>query len=168
VIRVFRVLKQMVSDGVIEDYAVGGAIGAAFYIEAKATEDIDIFVHVRPELPLFRELDEIYTYLKNKGYEPKREFVVIGGWDVQFLVPAPNSIEDEAIQQANIIRFHNESVRVMMPEYLAAIALQIGREKDIDRVRAFIQQNKVNMDDLRVLVERFELEEPWRRVRMLL
>lgn len=167
-LHVFSIVNEMITDGVIEDYAIGGAIGASFYIEARATEDIDIFVHVRPGTPPFQELTEIYSYLNNKGFLPKSEFVVIQDWDVQFLIPGDGSLEDEAVKQANIIKYHDQNVRVMMPEYLAAISLQVGREKDIDRVRTFIKQEKVSVSDLVTLIERFHLEEQWQKVRMLI
>lgn len=38
------VISQMQSDGVIGKYAIGGAVGATFYLEPAATLDIDIFV----------------------------------------------------------------------------------------------------------------------------
>ena len=39
-----RSLNQLVADNVIEQYAIGDAIGASFYVEAVQTEDIDAFV----------------------------------------------------------------------------------------------------------------------------
>ena len=42
--KTFAVLNQMVADGIIENYAVGGAIAAVFYVEAFSTEDLDVFV----------------------------------------------------------------------------------------------------------------------------
>jgi hypothetical protein len=37
-------INQMQADGVIEEYAIGGAVGATFYLEPAATLDLDIFV----------------------------------------------------------------------------------------------------------------------------
>lgn len=37
-------INQMQADGVIERYAIGGAVGAAFYLEPVATLDVDIFI----------------------------------------------------------------------------------------------------------------------------
>jgi hypothetical protein len=37
------VINQMQADGVIERYAIGGAVGATFYLEPVATLDVDIF-----------------------------------------------------------------------------------------------------------------------------
>jgi len=37
-------LEAAVADGIIERYAIGGAVGATFYIEPAATQDVDVFV----------------------------------------------------------------------------------------------------------------------------
>jgi len=39
----------MQRDGVIERYAIGGAVGATFHLEPVATLDVDTFVAFRPE-----------------------------------------------------------------------------------------------------------------------
>ena len=39
-----RVLAELVAEGVIEDYAIGGAMGATFYLEPVVTMDLDVFV----------------------------------------------------------------------------------------------------------------------------
>ena len=43
---VLTVVNRMQADGVIEPYAIGGAVGATFYLEPVATLDVDIFVVV--------------------------------------------------------------------------------------------------------------------------
>lgn len=40
---VITTINQMQADGVIERYAIGGAVGATFYLEPIATLDVDIF-----------------------------------------------------------------------------------------------------------------------------
>src|SRR4051812_6401852 len=39
-----EVINRMQADGVIDQYAIGGAVGATFYLEPIATVDLDIFV----------------------------------------------------------------------------------------------------------------------------
>lgn len=39
-----ELINRMLADGVIDRYAIGGAVGATFYLEPAATLDIDIFV----------------------------------------------------------------------------------------------------------------------------
>ena len=40
--QVFRVLNDMVRDGAIPNYAIGGAIGAVFDVESFSTQDLDV------------------------------------------------------------------------------------------------------------------------------
>lgn len=46
---VIKAINRMQADGVIEGYAIGGAVGATFYLEPVATLDVDIFVAFRRE-----------------------------------------------------------------------------------------------------------------------
>jgi hypothetical protein len=39
---VIAIINQMQADGVVERYAIGGAVGATFYLEPVATLDVDI------------------------------------------------------------------------------------------------------------------------------
>jgi len=39
-----EMINRMQTDGVIDEYAIGRAVGATFYLEPSATEDVDIFV----------------------------------------------------------------------------------------------------------------------------
>jgi hypothetical protein len=40
-------INQMQADGSIQRYAIGGAVGATFYLEPVATLDVDVFVNSR-------------------------------------------------------------------------------------------------------------------------
>lgn len=46
---VIATVNQMEADGAIDRYAIGGAVGATFYLEPVATLDVDVFVAFRPE-----------------------------------------------------------------------------------------------------------------------
>ena len=43
------IIERLHADDVIGLYAVGGAVGAAFYLEPVATLDVDIFVLFEPD-----------------------------------------------------------------------------------------------------------------------
>lgn len=60
-------LNEIVANGVISDYAIGGAVGAAFYIEAMQTQDVDAFVLMKPEPNGLSSLSPIYAALVAKG-----------------------------------------------------------------------------------------------------
>ncbi|HKS10246.1 MAG TPA: hypothetical protein VJS13_11910 [Pyrinomonadaceae bacterium] len=41
--KVYDVINEMVVDGVIKNYALGGAMAAFFYVEPSYTADMDLF-----------------------------------------------------------------------------------------------------------------------------
>ena len=41
--RVFRVINKMYKEGILKDYAIGGAVATIYYTEPLATQDVDIF-----------------------------------------------------------------------------------------------------------------------------
>ncbi|MGD0814125.1 MAG: hypothetical protein ABSA83_11010 [Verrucomicrobiota bacterium] len=141
--RTIAVINQMQTDRIIGKYAIGGAIGATFYLEPKSTFDIDIFVSFEadPGRQLV-SLDSIYEYLGRLGYKPQDEHIVIEGWHVQFL-PANDPLYSEALAEAVETQIEGEKTWVMTAEHLMAIALKVGRPKDFDRIRQFINQAPV-------------------------
>lgn len=65
---VIKTVNQMQADGVIERYAIGGAVGATFYLEPVATLDVDIFIAFQPEEgSLIVSPKPIFDYLKARG-----------------------------------------------------------------------------------------------------
>src|ERR1700761_3485728 len=67
--RAIQVVNQLRDEGLISRYAIGGAVGALFYIEPTQTQDIDIFVHLNP-VPgsILVSLDPIHKRLVELGY----------------------------------------------------------------------------------------------------
>lgn len=79
---IIAVLNQMREDGVVADYAIGGAVGATFYLEPVATLDIDVFVALesRPG-SLILDPRPLYDYLKARGGVVQDEFIVMADGD---------------------------------------------------------------------------------------
>ena len=153
----------MVTDGVIESYAVAGAIGAMFYIEPFSTKDLDVFV-LTPQDRIIIELPG-WDYLKALGYtEIQNEGIVVEGWPVQFL-PATTPLEREAYLNAHILDVEEVPVRVALPEHLVAIMLKVGRPKDIARIRMFLSQDAVDIGALEDVISRQGLVEKWMEFR---
>lgn len=42
--KVLLEINAMEADGIVDRYAIGGAVGATFYLEPVATLDVDIFI----------------------------------------------------------------------------------------------------------------------------
>ena len=154
---VLSALNKLVADAVIQDYAIGGAIGASFYIDALQTEDVDAFVFL-PKTPSgFVLLSPIYEALSKLGGIVEREYVRFGNWPLQILTDA-NPLIAEAIRSAATVDYDGVPTRVFRAEHLCAIALQLGRSKDFLRVSMFLEQDAVNRSELINLLQRYGLE----------
>ena len=141
--RALEVLNQLVADGVIRDYAIGGAMGATFYLEPISTMDLDVFVLFTDETSL-APLQPIYRALMEMGFHPdehERECVNIGGTPVQFL-PVYNALLAEALENARHISYDGVPTKVLGAEHLAAICVQTGRMKDKLRVQSFLSSER--------------------------
>jgi hypothetical protein len=156
-----KVINRMVKAGVIEDYAIGGAIAAIYYLEPFDTADLDIFVQVETSGSDLMILAPIYEYLTRRGHKAKGEFVYIEGLPVQFL-PVFNSLTEEAVEKAQTIKYARVTTRVMRPEHLVAIMLDTGRPKDYLRMSMFLEQGTVNMASLNAILKRHGLTKKWK------
>ena len=74
-------------------------------------------------------LDGVYRYLSERGYVADEEHVVIEGVPVQFLV-APTPLVEQAMIKATARDYGAEKVRVMDPEHLVAIMVELNRPKN--------------------------------------
>jgi len=150
----------MVKDGVIEQYAIGGAVAALFYIEPINTNDLDIFFHVKDASAGLDILAPLYNYLSDLGYKGRREAIDIEGWPVQFL-PVFNPLLEEAVKKAKEVRFQRTKTRVMQAEHLVAIMLQTGRLKDHARIAQFMEHGVADQDRLADILARHGLIKRW-------
>jgi hypothetical protein len=156
-------INRMQADGIIGKYAIGGAVGATFYLEPAATLDVDVFVIVPTKAGgLLLSLSPIYDYLKAQGATIEDEHIVIGGWPVQFL-PASDDLELEALAQAVATTIEDVGTWVMTAEHLAAIALRTGRSKDHNRILQFLEQGAVDRKKLSLIIDRHNLAGKWKQ-----
>ena len=158
-----RALNQLVTDKVVEQYAIGGAIGASFYIEAVQTEDVDAFVFMAPSKSGLLTLSPIYDALVKLGGIIEKEYVRFAEWPVQIL-PDANNLVREAIHEANAVPFDGIPTRVFTAEHLCAVALQTGRTKDYLRVVMFLEANAVDRSSLESILKRHSLASTLLRV----
>lgn len=156
-------INQMQADGVIGKYAISGAVGATFYLEPAATVDLDIFATLPVACGgLLFSLAPIYEYFKSRGGQIEDEYIVIGGWPVQFLPPS-NQLEQEAVAEGVPTEVDGVPTWVMSAEHLVAIALRTGRSKDHNRILQFVEQGAVNREKLQSILERNGLTSKWQQ-----
>ncbi|TLX17148.1 hypothetical protein [Rhizobium sp. MHM7A] len=111
-------------------------------------------------------LTPITSYPAKLGYvEWEKEGLIIEGWPVQFL-PVADALDEEsltgALEVSDAFGGDDEIItRILRPEHVIATALRTGRSKDFVRVGDFIDQEKVDLQALKGVVERHSLEPQW-------
>lgn len=152
-----KVVNEMQSVGVIGRYAIGGAVGATFYLEPVPTMDVDVFVAMQPEAGgLIVTPKPIYDYLTARGCRPVGEALKVGDWLVQFLPPTGPLVE-EGIARARQADVEDVPTFVLTAEHLVAIALQTGRAKDKARILQFIEAQAIDEHVLEDILTRHGL-----------
>ena len=160
---VIRTVNQMKADGVIANYAIGGAVGATFYLEPVSTLDVDIFIDVHAMAgSSIISLDPIFSYLREHACKMEGEYVIISGWPVQFLPPTGPLIE-EALARAVEVDVQGIPARVFTAEHLGAIALQTGRAKDKARLLQFIEARALDRSGFEEIISRYGLAYQWQK-----
>lgn len=157
--KTLQVLNELQRDGVISRYAIGGAMAAMFYIEPVSTYDLDVFV-ILPRNGGLISLTPIYDILRERGYYPEDECILIEGVPVQFL-PAYNDLLIEAMEQVQEFNHQGITARVLKLEHLIAICVQTGRAKDRERVNLFRKDARIDERLLQSILKRHGLEARW-------
>jgi hypothetical protein len=167
----FRVLNTLVDRGVIDGYAIGGAVAALNYIEPTLTDDLDVLISMEgfasgaPSGLI--DLGPIYEHLRKAGYaEFRKEGVVVEGWPVQFL-PVADALDSEGLSEAVPIEIPGTGepgiirIWVLRPEHVVATALRLSRPKDRIRISQFLEEGAVDPVKLRGVLERHGLRAKW-------
>ena len=160
---VLATINQMQADGIIDRYAIGGAVGATFYLEPIATLDVDIFVAFRSEPgQLLVSPQPLIDYLTDRGCRTEGEYLIIADWPVQFL-PPPTPLAEEALSEAIPFDVEGVPTHVFSAEHLACIALELGRPKDKARLLQFIEAGVLDPARLEAILSRHQLSDKWQR-----
>lgn len=160
--QVIATINRMQADGVISSYAIGGAVGATFYLEPVATLDVDIFVGFKPQPGrVLVSPRPIFDYLTARGGVVEGQYIVLAGWPVQFLPPSSPLVE-EALAEAVTVDVEGTPARVFTAEHLAAIALETERAKDKARLLQFAEAGALEMKRFQAILARHGLVDRWR------
>lgn len=150
---VFRVLNRMRDEGVVAQYAVGGATAVLFYAEPTRTYDLDVFVTVETASgDALAPLSRIYAWAEEQGLELHAEHVLIEGVPVQFL-PACNALVEAALSTAQVHDYDGLPVRVVDPDHLVAMALQAGGARRRERAWQLLEAGAVDRERLRQILK---------------
>ncbi len=159
--RVAELLNSMRAAGVVSDYALFGATAQMRYTEAVVTLHADVLVKV-PDPARLDVLQPIYAFCAARGYPPEGEAVRVGAWPVQF-IPVFSELTREAVDKAETADYEGTPLRVVGPDYLATIALEVGRAKDFARILALLDAASVTNERIAELASRHGLGGAWIR-----
>jgi hypothetical protein len=154
-------LNEMRSAGIVLDYALFGAAAQMRYTEPVATLDADVLVAV-PAPDRLDVLAPLYEFCASRGLRLDGESILVGRWPVQ-LVPVFSPLTEAAVRDAESAEFEGVPFRVVRADYLAVIALSVGRPKDFARVLALLESGGVGRDEVRALAARYGLAGAWDR-----
>ena len=146
----FRAINELKATGVVEDYAVAGAMALVFWTEPVATFDLDVLVSLPQAGSGIVRLDGLYAWAKAHGYPVEAEHIVVEGMPTQF-VPSPNRLANEAVIAAAELDYEGVPVRVVRPEYLIALYLEPQAKTHKRRERAGTLMDLPNLN--RALVD---------------
>ena len=76
---VLRAANGLVAAKLIEDWALGGALAAIYYVEPFTTYDADIFF-IPKDKGLTAGIPAIYAHLQAQGWQIEREHLLVRGF----------------------------------------------------------------------------------------
>ena len=167
--KTIEVITKLAQQGTIERYAIAGAVAALNYIEPTLTDDLDVLVSVahfeKRQFGLIL-LAPIEKALADMGYTERTDVgYMIDGWPVQFL-PVASELDEEALERAidvdiDLTGEQPLKARCLRAEHVVAMAVKLGQLKDLARVQAFLEQEAVDLDALRDVLQRHNLMSSW-------
>lgn len=118
-----RAVNAMKAEGVIEEYAIAGAMAIVFWTEPVPTFDLDVLVFLPADTGPIISLSGVYRWASERGYPVDKEHIIIEGIPTQFLA-SPDDLADEAVETAQTLDYNGIPARVVVAEYLVALYLK--------------------------------------------
>ncbi len=154
---VLRAANGLVAAKLIEDWALGGALAAIYYVEPFTTYDADIFF-MPSDKGLSAGIPAIYAHLQAQGWQVEHEHLVVRGFPVQFL--AASGLTGEAVREAERMEFEGVPAKVFSAEHIVAIAASVGRAKDKARIEQLLHQADLDKTKLENILRQHGLVMP--------
>ena len=155
--KTLKFINELIKEGIILKYAIGGGIASLYYLEPTVTYDLDVMVILSSDNDTLMPLKEIYEWARKNGFPEKEEHIFIDSIPVQFL-PVYNDLVREAVENSRRVTFYNTETFIISPEYLIAIMLQTGRGKDKGRALQFYEEVQIDKNLLNEILEKYSLK----------
>jgi hypothetical protein len=158
-------LNELKKKGIVSDYAIGGGV-AAYEYTSLPTKDVDVFVIFSSPSRDLILMTPIYDYFTGLGCKWSKQWLMFEGYPVEF-IPADTGLEREAVENAVEKTYHNILVRMLSPEYLIAVSVNVGRDRDFLRVNAIMSNTVVDERLLEEILAKYGSINRFRRYRSL-
>lgn len=143
-------LNNLITEGIIQDYAIAGGYAVMYYDIPISTFDLDVLVLLSSE----NDYHRLYEHFKQQGSKMENVYIYINDMPVHFLPNYIGPLFNDAIKKANIVEFEGISSKFISIEYLIVLLLTSFRLKDKIRIQSLI--NKANKDLLLDIIKRFD------------
>ena len=135
---VLLLLSRLKAEGVIHDYAIGGAVAVSLWAEPVATQDLDVIVTLAADAHPLDPLRPLLEWFGEHGYRFEGEHILIAGVPVQFLAAWSPLVREAVATAAETAYDPTESqsptIRLVRPTCLIAM-WQTDRGADTPRRR---------------------------------
>lgn len=122
---VLLTLGRLKADGVIHDYAVGGAVAVSLWVEPVATQDLDVIVIIAGDTHPLDPLRPVFDWLNHHRHAFDGEHVLIAGVPVQFLAAWSPLVREAVTSAADAVYDpadpESPIIRLIRPTYLVAM-----------------------------------------------
>ena len=122
---VLLLLNRLKAEGVIHEYAIGGAVAVSLWAEPVATQDLDVVVTLAGDPHPLDPLRPLWDWFKRHGKTFEGEHVLIAGVPVQFLVAWSPLVREAVATAAEAVYDpadpQSPTIRLIRPTYLVAM-----------------------------------------------
>jgi hypothetical protein len=135
---VLLLLNRLKTEGVIHDYAIGGAVAVGLWTEPVATQDLDVIVTIAGDAHPLDPLRPLLDWFNQQGQALDGEHILIAGVPVQFLLAWSPLVREAVATAADAVYDpadpQSPTIRLIQPTYLVAM-WQADRGADTPRRR---------------------------------
>lgn len=122
---VLLLLNRLKAEGVIEDYAIGGAVAVSLWVEPVATQDLDVIVTMAGDAHPLDPLRPLLDWFTQQRQAFEGEHILIAGVPVQFLMAWSPLVREAVATAAEAVYDpadpQSPTIRLIRPTYLVAM-----------------------------------------------
>jgi hypothetical protein len=153
-------INEMLSDRVIENYAVAGDAAASHYLPSISARFMEVVVPFPGgKGQLIVSPTKIFEYLIARGAFFEGQNIRMGDTPTLFVPPSTPLLE-EALREAVVRQIDGTTGRIFTADYLAALAFQSGRANQ--RLLDLAAADVLDVDHFQAIISRHGLLDRWK------